>query len=384
MGRVYQPTYTKPDGKGGRTTVRVPSWYIEYHGADGKTHREKVGPNRRVAEAALVRAEEREARARHNLPDPAGDAREARRPIADLFAEYLAVLAGRDTSPRYRDTVRDHLDRAAAGCRWRCWADVSADSLQKFLGRLRDEPVPRGKRDRGLGLATLNGVIRSCKGFANWNADRTNTASPLRKVKPYPEARDRRRSKRVLTDAELGRLIAAAESAPKRTNTRIDGPMRAALYRVAAYTGLRASELASLTPGHFLLGADPPVVVVEAKDAKGKREEPVPLPAHLVAFLAKWFVGRRAKAPLWPGDWAKQRRQVHWLARDAKRAGLGPGVMLHGLKRKFVTGLLKTGANPDEVRRLARHRHVSTTLNYYANTDMPDLKRVADKLPPPG
>lgn len=381
MGRIFKPHYTKPDGKGGRVRVQVSDWYIEYRGAGGEKCRERVGPDRRVAQSALARAQDREARRRHGVPDPSDVAQDRNRPLSDLRTEYLAVLAGRDTSPVYRANVAKMLETIVAGCGWLCWADVAADALTVFLGTLRDAPQTGKKRPPGL--ATLNGYIRTAKGFANWYADRLGVASPLRKLKPYPEKKDRRRSRRILTDPELAKLIAAAEAAPRRANTVIDGPSRAALYRVAAYTGLRASELASLTPAHFRLTATPPVVVVEAVDAKGKREEPVPLPGHLVEFLKGWLKGRKPKARLWPGTWAEQKRQTKWLERDAARAGLGEGVLLHGLKRKYVTGLLRSGVDPDQIRRLARHKSVSTTLDYYAGSELPELGEAVNRLPKP-
>ena len=49
---------------------------------------------------------------------------------------------------------------------------------------------------------------------------------------------------------------------------------RAALYLVAAGTGYRRSELRSLTPECFDLGADSPTVAVEAAHSKAGRRHP--------------------------------------------------------------------------------------------------------------
>lgn len=384
MGRVFKPAPRVIRGK----KVTYTSWYVEYQGADGKTHRRAVGP-RHLAVQALARAEDAEARKRAGLPPAADGVAAPPSAVAGLIGEYLRELAARDTSPDYRASAGERLARMAEGCGWRTLADLSAGRLTVFLGLLRDTPAVRrkGGERRGCAPATLNGYLRTAKAFAGWAADRFGTPHPFARMKPYPEEVDRRRSKRILTDEEFGKLLAAARGAPRRATTVVDGPARAVLYAVAAYTGLRAGELAALTPGHFDLAARPPVVTVGARDAKGKREEPVPLPGHLADELREWFRGRPRDGLLWPGSWAAQKRQVHWLARDLKRAGVaaadgrGRGVTFHSLKRRFVVRLIEAGAKVHEVRRMARHKNVATTLNYYTDTDLGALGELADRLP---
>jgi integrase len=71
------------------------------------------------------------------------------------------------------------------------------------------------------------------------------------------------------------------------------------LYFVAAYTGLRASELASLSPSSFDLTATPPTLTVKAGYSKHKRKDVLPLHPELVRQLATWLKGRDGL--LWPG-----------------------------------------------------------------------------------
>jgi len=59
MGRVYKPCRNLA-GK----QVRYEDWYCEWQGADGKTKRKKVGPDRRLANEALAHFELRERRKR--------------------------------------------------------------------------------------------------------------------------------------------------------------------------------------------------------------------------------------------------------------------------------------------------------------------------------
>jgi integrase len=369
MGRVFKPKYRDRHGE----AKQVRDWYAEWTAADGSTDRKKVGKDKRLAHQFLARMEEEAARARAGV-DPAPSADRAR-PLLELLEDYLSLLAARDTSPDYRKLCRDYLTRTLTSCRWLVWADVRADGLTRFLGRRRD--------DHGNGPATLNSYLRVAKGFTNWLADRLGVANPLRKMKPYPEEVDRRRSRSILTGPELKSLLAAAEAAPRRGRATVRGPDRAKLYLVAAYTGLRASELNELTVEDFALDADPPRVTVPARESKGKRAEPVPLPRHVADALRPWLAGKTG--PLWPGNWSAQRKQVAWLARDLKRAGITDRrVTFHSLKRAFVVRLLEAGGEVHKVRRMARHRDVKTTLNYYAETNLPDLGDLADRLPPPG
>lgn len=402
MGRIYRPSYTRPlpagvqvsesDGKRfveiavsgerrrcevrevkGRQRVLVvleDRWAVEWT-EGGKLKHKTIGPNRKVAIAALARYEERAARLRHGLPDLRGQGEERKRPIVLAINEYLEVLTAQDTSKAYRDHVRARLLAMMQGCAWQTWADVRPDSLTRFLGRLRD-----GKK--APSLSTINGYLRNAKSFSNWVADRNNERSPLKGVKPYAEQRERRRSRRILTDEEFDRLLAATRAAPRRHNCIIRPADRAMLYLCAAYTGLRASELARLRPGSFDLAACEVTVF-----GKGKREEKIPIPAHLAEQLRPWLTERKPSAPLWPGKWAEHRHQILWLRRDAKRAGIVGPVLFHNLRRRYVTALLRGGISPHVVRRMARHRDLRTTMDYYAELSPDDLRTAAESLKPP-
>ena len=55
------------------------------------------------------------------------------------------------------------------------------------------------------------------------------------------------------------------------------GPERVLLYRLAVETGLRASELRSLTQASFDLNSDQATVAVEAAYSKHRRQDVLPL-----------------------------------------------------------------------------------------------------------
>lgn len=367
MGRVFKRV------RGG---AAAEFWTCEWN-VGGKTFRKRAFRDKASSLALLRKLEDETLARRLGVAPPAGG---AVRGLADLRAAYLKLLADRGRDPTYVATVTHRIDTCLAECRWRVLGDVTGAPLEAWLGRLAAG---------GLAPATRNGYLRDVKAFVRWACEADGAAFPLAKVKPANEQVDRRRSRRILTDAELGALIRATEAARPRWNAALTPADRAVLYRVAAYTGLRASELASLRRESFRLDEVPPVVVVEARDAKGKREEPVPVPAHLVAVLRPWLAGKAAGAKVWPGPWAARKGQSKWLAADLKRAGVaelddrGRKVLFHSFKRRYVTSLIRAGAGVDEVRELARHRDVKTTLGYYTDRNLPRLGAVADRLPPP-
>src|SRR5205085_1067824 len=152
------------------------------------------------------------------------------------------------------------------GCRFVLWGDINADELLEFLARQREKFA--GQRKHGFGLATSNHYISAAKGFTRWLA-RTRPprapSDPLVGLDKLNASTDVRIERRTLPPEEFAALLAAArEGTPFRLLTGTD---REVLYTLAAYTGLRASELASLKPESFVLAVRPPSVMVEAPTA---------------------------------------------------------------------------------------------------------------------
>ena len=96
--------------------------------------------------------------------------------------------------------------------------------------------------------------------------------------------RSDRHVRRVLSPDEFDRLLKATRTAP-RYQSLLTGQERAMLYWTAAYTGLRASELASLIPGSFRLNDDPPTVTIAAEHEKSRRGAVLPLQQDLADAL---------------------------------------------------------------------------------------------------
>ena len=85
------------------------------------------------------------------------------------------------------------------------------------------------------------------------------------------------------------RRLARAASESAVTFRGLTGSDRAMLYSVAASTGFRAGELASLTTAAFDPAADPPTVTLAAEHAKNGNPAVQPLPPELAETLSGYL-----------------------------------------------------------------------------------------------
>ncbi len=180
------------------------------------------------------------------------------------------------------------------------------------------------------------------------------------------------------------------------------------LYTVAANTGLRASELASLTPEAFNLHDEPPTVHCHGGYTKNGQEAVLPLRPDLVAALAAWLGNKPNGERLWPGTWvayssAKMIRadlevtRQAWLGeakepkerdRREKSSHLkyadasGRVADFHALRHTFISNLARAGVHPKNAQALARHSTITLTMDAYTHTILSDLAADVAKLPP--
>lgn len=196
---------------------------------------------------------------------------------------------------------------------------------------------------------------------------------------------DRRHDRRPLSDIELEALLNAARSGGVVRHLR--GPDRSMLYAMAAYTGLRACELASLTPNDFDLSAMPVTVIVRAAYSKHRRQDVLPLHPSLVALLRPWLAEKTAGERIWPGTWAKAKYAGKMLQHDLKAAHI-PYVDennryadFHSLRHTFITNLVKSGVNPKIAQSLARHSTIDLTMNAYTTLTISDQSSALALLP---
>jgi integrase/recombinase XerC len=354
------------------------------------------------------------------------------RPITEHLADFRAFLESRGTGSKSIDTTETYLRRIIAATKAARIADLAPSAVQEALGALRQPGVVS---PAGLSARSVNAHAQAMRAFARWlHRDRRSRVDLLGSLRRANENADRRRLRRDLSPDELARMIAAAERSPSITftkrcrervkddgsgadrerrevverETRATWPGRAWAYRIAAATGLRASEVASLTRESFDLDAEPPTITVEAAYSKHRRRDVLPIAADLAAFLRPWLetkargervcpmpTGKAAtfvRADLaaaraaWIAESRSEAERAERLRSDYLRAvdAAGRVVDFHSLRVRFISAVVDAGANVKQAMELARHSDPKLTLRTYAKVRLVDPSAVVDAIPSTG
>ena len=254
-------------------------------------------------------------------------------------------------------------------------------------------------RDGGLSARSCTHYVRAIKQFSRWLwRDGRAPEYTLAHISGYNDAVDRRHDRRALTDAELAKLIAAAETGPELYG--ISGPDRAMLYRLAVGTGFRRNELRNLTPECFDLDSAPPTITVEAAYSKHRRRDVQPIRRDLADLVRPWLATRRKGRPVidtseW--NWHRTAKMMRYDLKTAEVAfcdARGLYADFHSLRHTYITNIGRSGASMKTHQELARHspsaklRAVSLSNGEpgltmrCTHTQLEDKVRALETLPP--
>lgn len=344
----------------GHVYKRGSKWWIYYRSQDGRIIRQSAGATKGAATAALVDAERGE--------QQAGGAT-GRRLLTAYLADYLRQMEGNGVTWRYQKQSEREIRNALTGCGWAVPADIEPETLTAYLLRIRKA---------GASARTSNSTLRVVKSFVAY-VDGKARVKPLKAIRAINVETDRKRRRRALTVAEFGALLAAAERGPVLFG--LSGLDRAALYLVAAYTGLRRSELASLTPESFDLERG--LVRVQAAYAKNRRADTLPLHPVVVVALKLWLASKREGMPVWS---PAELRTADMIRADGAAAGIPfetvEGVAdFHALRHTYITWLAQAGTPLATTQKLARHSTPTLTAAVYTHLGLLDGAAAVEKLP---
>ena len=393
-------------------------WTIAYFDHKGDRREKASGTtDKRLAERLASAMSDHELERERGLVDPAVEqmAAERARPLAAHFDEYGAHLESLQRGARHVDSTLRYLNKVADALAWRTLASLDANALTVHLS---EQAALLGTSAR-----TFNAAVTAWRAFGRWCV-RSNrlAANPLASVGTRNLDGDRRRVRRDITTDELARIIDAAERSPsvkvsklarnakgdvRPVAVRMDYPDRAWAYRIAAGTGFRAGEVASLTRESFDLDGDTPSVIVEAGYSKRKRRDVQPIRPDLADRLRPWLASKAAGERVCPLPEGKaglllradmEAARAAWIAEartPGERAereasdylrhtdGAGRVVDFHGLRVHYVSRVVEAGANVKEAMELARHSDPKLTLRTYAKVSIHNLARVLDGMANP-
>lgn len=215
--------------------------------------------------------------------------------------------------------------------------------------------------------------------------------NPLAVLSAVNVRQDRCHDRRALSADEFALLVEAARTG--RAVEGVPGEERAILYLLAAWTGLRRKELASLTCKSLALDGEQPTVTISAAYSKNGRADILPLHPNVAEQLRLWLSRRPelgADDPLFrlrsPGGGF--RRTSKMMKRDLEsarkqwiKAGKTTGEKVrregtdflqycnndglfadfHANRHTFISNLAKAGVHPKLAQTLARHSTARST-----------------------
>ena len=147
---------------------------------------------------------------------------------------------------------------------------------------------------------TIDHYLSALGSFCNWAVNTNRLPSnPLASLALRNTEVDIRKKRRTLSPDEFSRLLESARTNEVEIQC-YDGETRSRIYLLSYLTGLRRTEIASLTPVSFDLEGDPAKLTVEAQNSKHRKKDVLLLYPDLVRVLPWWLESIPADQPLFP------------------------------------------------------------------------------------
>ena len=245
-----------------------------------------------------------------------------------------------------------------------------------FLGRSPDRAEPEDLRRYQLHLASLgassarmNLASTALRFFFHVTLARPGFADRMARI-ASPE-----RLPVVLSPEEVARLLAHAPSLKYCTALSI-----------AYGCGLRVSEVANLKVADI----DSARMLIRVEQGKGRKDRYVMLSPDLLDLLRQWWLVKRPRGWLFPGQQPAQPITTRQLNRAchaaAQAAKLDKRISMHTLRHSFATHLLERHTDIRVIQVLLGHRKLDTTA-LYTRVALKAIRAVTSPLallaPPP-
>lgn len=343
----------------GRIYKRANRYGVDYADHRGKRIRKLVSTDKTVALRMLADLLEVVEKRRIGIlqTDPA----EAKRPIQEHIAGYVAELKRRGRDPMYIYIVQRRIEAACFAQTWESLNGISTRGIGEYLKDLAAD---------GKSARTVNQHRSDLSAFLSWCVRQGALESnPCEHVQKSAVKIEKRR--KALSVAECRRLLAAAP------------PDRALVYRFLMLTGLRRAEAAAVRWTHLHLDAVNAYVELPAAMTKSGHPETVPLIPDLARALRAHGVGARDQDRVFDSI-----PSMDEFRDDLDAAGIdhederGRRVVLHSLRHSLATMLAQSNVPPGVAMRILRHRSIALTMETYTDESLLPTAAAMATLPP--
>lgn len=409
-GRYGKTRTERLTENGTRLLLETQTWYTRINLADGGSDDVNTKcKDRTTAEqlAAKLQTEQDKIKAGVFTKKEMKAAKHGGDSLQKTIDAYLESMTARDKSKKTIKEFRRYLQVTCKALRWKNVKDIDKVSLDAYLEE---------ERRNGRGARSCNAYIVTWVAFGNWlmNTDKTGI-NPVSGLVRFDERTDKRHVRRIFTVPELEALFKVSEERPlkERLTNRgsnatlspatVDklnqiGKTRSLAWRTFFYTGLRRSELRSITIGDAFLDAEPPYLLLQSENEKNSEGAQIPLHAELLPLLKQYkeerikrlagnlcaFPGAFDREPFFDG---LPKELIRVLNRDMEAAGIkkidGSGRVLdvHALRSTFCTMLELAGVGITTSQKAMRHSDPRLTANYYTLLELANLQKAINMLP---
>jgi len=321
------------------------------------------------------------------------------------FEEHLKA---KGATPRYIREMLSRIRKICEDCKFKRMSEMNSTMLLRWLSQQGAD---------GMGARTRNGYREVMMTFCNWAVkDNSIAVNPFSRIPKSRESVDVRHERRALTTTEIVKLLQAAETRPIHDQLAVGsqkpsassksvpvgrlaniceatkekaiqlGLERKLLYATMIYTGLRKSELASITVGQVFLDTEIPSIVLAAKDEKSRRGATLPLHPELAEQLRKWVklkgkVSPKEKLFHIPDALCKILNRDLAFAGIEKRDVLNRVIDVHALRHTHATLLARKVVSPAVAKSAMRHSDIRMTMKVYTHLETGDIAEGIKQIP---
>ena len=364
--------------KGRDKKKRHAPWYIDYFDHPGKRRTRKGFTDKSRTEQLAAKLENEALLRKSGMIDPKQEefANQRKSVLESHLQDFEIGLQRRISTAKHVRLTISRIRRVVRGCEFETIGDISADDVECFLSEARMEGE--------FGHKTYNHYVQAFEQFCSWLMAKGRVSfNPVVGLERLNCETDVRHRRRALSPDEFEKLVLSAQTSDKLIQC-YDGETRAKIYVLSNMTGLRRTELASLTPSSFKLQVHPATLTVAAKNSKHRKLDVLPLHPDLIVMLREWLVAFGPNDFLFP----KLAKRRTWLMvkKDLERVGIpyetDDGIAdFHAVGRHtYITELLRNGVSLPEARELARHSDVNMTMRY-THIGIKDQAKAIAKLP---